>query len=654
MINSFIELVNESNTPTGLVDEMGIKRVERLSGSDMGAMRQASLDLRNRQPVKPKIFEEVAGELILKLRQINRSSIIVEPISNTRNYYIKFPTDIVELMQSLKSINESKFVDLFGKWRDVYPTYSDAIKFKIDPVESFQRSHFPGGGIPPSLRGIGLGYKMYRQLLKTVEYISSNTSGSTEKDKAWGSLLSFKGTNGIPNEDDAHAIIGANNWLAMDKAVPTAKKIKVAESFIASLGGTSSTSPTKFDIDDELLEILPNTVLVKLNRDYIRSLVTDSRISSEKAEQIESTRDEADRLAQERQARADQEAQQRRAREEVSVRERLADRIRQYGADPDADWDIGDFIVVKTYLYDASYSGLPIRRVVARNNTEYRAAKISDAIRIDNGEITPTAANDSRTTTRKSAWVKVNINQIPDLTRVNLSTAEIRYVEALLNPELVAARQAEVEAATARRLETERTQNAERSQSLATFGTFPPTGAELKRDMANRSAIRNFELVKKFKSQDFTRNLQFIVLGPAQRDMFRNNWGIPVFIPWKGSQYNPRPISSLAELTESNAQNITLTNPVNGVTINYPYVGLGLTGYQLSEVTMDDKLSARSGQHYYIAGHQNAFGIIAKSEYGARNTSDQKFIYVKAYGWGDRSVSVRLDLLRKIGEPIQI
>ena len=71
MINSFIELVNESNKPTGLVDEMGIKKVERLSGSEMGAMRQASLDLRNRQPVKPKIFEEVAGELILKLRQIN-------------------------------------------------------------------------------------------------------------------------------------------------------------------------------------------------------------------------------------------------------------------------------------------------------------------------------------------------------------------------------------------------------------------------------------------------------------------------------------------------------------------------------------------------------------------------------------------------------
>ena len=645
MINSFIELVNESNTPTGLVDEMGIKKVERLSGSDMGAMRQASLDLRNRQPVKPKIFEEVAGELILKLRQINRSSIIVEPISNTRNYYIKFPTDIVELMKSLKSINESKFVDLFGKWRDVFPTYSDAIKFKIDDEDSFQRSHFPGGGIPPSLRGIGLGYKMYRQVLKTLGYISSNPSGSTEKDKAWGSLLSFKGTNGIANEDDAHAIIGVRNWLAMDKALPTAKKIKVADSFIASLGGTSSTSPTKFDIDDELLEILPDTVLVKLNSDYIRSLVTDSRISREKAEQIESSRDEA------RQQQVDRERQ---AREEASVRERLADRLRQYGADPDADWNIGDFIVVKTYLYDANYSGLPIRRVVSRNNTEYRAVKVSDAIRIDNGEITPSSADDSRTTTTKSAWVKVNINQIPDLTRVNLSTAEIRYVEALLNPELVAARQAEVEAAAARRLETDRTQNAERAQSLATFGTFPPTGAELKRDMSTRSNLRNFELVKKFKSQDFTRNLQFIVFGPAQRDMFRNNWGIPVFIPWKGSQYNPRPISSLSELTESNAQNITLTNPVNGFSINYPFVGLGLTGYQLSEVTMDDKLSARSGQHYYIAGHQNAFGIIAKSEYGARNTSDQKFIYVKAYGWGDRSVSVRLDLLRKIGEPIQI
>ena len=664
MINSFIQMVNESADQAlgqdGLVDEMGIKRPERLSGSQMGPIRQSSVDRARQlqgQP-RPKTYFELATELVQKFKEIKSTDIsMFQTSSSERTYYPKFDAQVRELLNKTRQAapSEDKFIADFGKWRDLFNS-SSAIHFNIDSPSAWQRSHFPNDGIPKGLRGIGLGYKLYRALLRHVGYISSNRSGTDEKDKAWGSLLDQKlNADGSVSVDDAHAIIGPANWMAIDKQFQENKKIEVAESFISNQIGLNRTQPDRFDIDDELLAILPNDFLVKLDPAYLQSLVNDDRLTERRFNEIENSRSEADRRERERQAQAEREARERRTREEAETRRRLATRIQQYGADPDAEWNVGDFIVVKAYLFDASYSGLPIRQVVTRRNDgTYVAVKISEAIAIAQGTLRFQDARDTRTTSQKETWVKVNIEDIPDLSRVNLDPAERAFIELQMNPEAAERARTQRETADRERREAERRENEERARNRETFGEVPENGDTLKRLQAarNNGSNANSGILKMFRDSYFINRMQIIVLGPQQRESLRNSFGVPVFIPWTGSSRRPTPAT--LEMLNTDPQSVKLTDAVTGFTIDAPFTGLGLTAYPLSEVTVDDKLRARAGTHYYIAGHKNAFGILAKSDYGTVNTSSQKFIYVKAYGYGERSVSVRLDLLRKLGEPTEI
>lgn len=652
MINSFKDLVNESLT-NGLVDEMGVKRPERLQQSHMGRVRQDTLRRQQDQANRPqtRTYTEVSAELTKALRQVRRLDISMEKPNGSRNYYPRFQQPIVDLMRELKTIDANRFQNDFGRWRDVNPDDSNAIHFRTEGPSDYQRSHFPNGGIPSALRGVGLGFKLYRTLLKFAGYISSNPSGTTEKDKAWGSMLTYKSNpDGTPSEDDAHAIIGPNNWMAMDKGISESDKISNAERFIQNVIGFDNTKPDRFDIDDELLAILPDELLVRFNRDYLNSLVTDQRLSPERVQAILAARTEAMRREEERREREEAAARERRARQEAETRERAAARITRFGAQPDEDWDVGDFIVVKSYLFDVTYDSLPIRRVISRTNGQYVAVKIQDAIRIDAGELAPNQSNDSRSTSDKSSWVKVDPAQIPDLDNVNLNSAEKEYVRSFINPEEIERRRVERERETANRVERERVENAQRARATETFGNLPTTGSELKALVQNRSQLDSIDLLKKIRNGNFAK---FIVLGPPQREGFRGQFGIPVYVAVERLGRAIRSVENPTELID-NPRNIILINVVTGHILQGPYAGLDLVAYPLEAVTEDDKLRTRAGDHYYIANHMNNWGILAKADYTTRNTANQPFIYLRTFGGAERPTPVRLDLLRKIGVPVQL
>lgn len=656
MINSFIDLVNESNlNKDGLVDEMGVKRPERLSGSEMGTIRQGTVRRREQMANRPptRSFTQVAAELEQAFKAVRRTQITMENPANTRDYYPKFPREIVELMTELKGIDENRFISTYGLWRDVYPQRGSAIHFRTDGPEHSQRSHFPNDGIPTGLRGAGLGYKMYRTLLKYAGYISSNRSGTREKDNAWGSMLDYKANpDGSPSEDDAHAIIGPSNWMAIDKTtLPDSAKVNVAQEFINGTIGLRNTQSDRFDIDDELIALLPDTFLTQLHPSYIDELVNQNRLTPERKEQIVAARTEAQRLERERIEREDTERRERQARQEADTRQRLAARIQQYGAEPDADWNIGDFIVVKEYLYREGYSDLPIRRVVELQGRAYTAVKISDAIRIDNGEITSGQANDTRTTTDKTAWIKVNLENIPNLDAVNLTAAEKRYVQSLMDPEEIERRREAEREEQRQSIERDRQANTQRAEAKETFGVLPTSGRELKQLTINRPSLPSIDLLKTARTGDFVK---FLVLAPAQRDQLRGYTGIPVFAAFERDGRATRPVEDPFQLIP-NPRNIVLINLVTGKAIQPPFTGLGLTAYSLAPVTEDDKLRARGGDHYYIANHMNNWGILAKCDYTTRNTANQPFIYMNTFGGGERPTAVRLDLLRKlVGDPIEL
>ena len=653
MINSLKDLINES-TNNGLVDEMGVKNPERLTQSHMGRVRQETLRRQQTMASSPqtRTYNEVAADLTRALKQIRRTDITMEVPQGSRTYFPKFPEAIVTLMRELKGIDSNRFLNDFGRWRDVFPD-SSAIHFKTEGPSDFQRSHFPNGGIPPALRGIGLGFKLYRTLLKFAGYISSNPAGTAEKDKAWGSMLTYKSNpDGTPSVDDAHAVIGAGNWMAIDKGVSTGDKINVVDRFLENRIGFAQTLPDRFDMDDELIEILPDFVLTKLRTEYLDSLVEDNRLTSDRYEEILAARSEAIRREEERRAREEAEARERRIRQEAEARQRAEAKIRRFGADMDAEWNVGDFIVVKQYLLDTGYDSLPIRRVYANGNNGYLALNLSDAIRVDAGDLRPTDAGNTRSVgeANKANWVKVEPSRIPDLTRVNLSDSEQEYIRSFINDDDRERHDAERERETAARIERDRAANASRRDYQTAYRNIPQSGQELKDLVHNRPNLPNISLLKIIRLGDFAK---YIVLGLTQRELTRQHFGVPVFVPVlrRGRSY-----SSLSDinLLSSRPEEVVLVNVVNGEIVEGPFVGLDLVAYPLERVTEDDKLRTRGGDPYYIANHMNTWGIVAKADYTTRNTANQPFIYLSVFGGGNRPTPVRLDLLRKLGTLIHI
>ena len=687
-MDSFLDLVKESNTPK--INEMGVKRVERLSGSHIGNARQETIDRQRRMANSPRTrsYSEVAGELMQAMKKVKRIDITMEKPANSRTYYPKFPDDIKALMTEIYGIDRGRAASEFGKWRDM--GFGDAsIHFETNAPSEYQRSHFPNGGIPENLRGTGLGYKLYRTLLKYAKYISSNSAGTREKDKAWGSLLSYKANpDGTPSIDDAHGIIGPGNWMAIDKTeMSSAEKVAEATRFIEHQIQFSNTRPDRFDVDDELLAILPNTLLVKFTPEYLLSLVQTDRLPQQRLAEIENSRGAAEREAQERQRAQREEAAERQRRQDAELANRHQARVAQYGVDLEADWQIGDFIVVKQYLFQ-DYPSLPIRRVVQQNGQTYKAVTVQQAMQIEAGQITVDQANDTRTTTDKTQWVKVNIDQIPDLDRVNLNPAEKTYVRGMLNPAAAQRNQAAEAEAERIRLQREREANQARISKNPTtgpsstpvqparpavntnhpeaarqaggndvFGEMPNSGTTLKSMVHARRNLGIYELLKRARANDFVK---FVVLTQEQvHSGFRENYGMNAFMAVHKHRHgrlvysNARPIDDPRLLIRASAD-IVLVNLVTGKVVEPPFTGLGLKAFPLLPVTEADKLQNRAGNHYYISGHQNDFGIIAKSDRTTRNTADQPFIYMHAFGFGDRPVAVRLDLLKKLDAPIDI
>lgn len=625
MINSFLDLVKESQE----IDEMGVPNISKLTGSSLGKVGSFGQGLRKLRNL---------------LKNIKSTEIVMEKPTASRTYYPRFTNqEVIDTMQALYNENPNKFRSVVGEWYDINGT--GGIHMETDSASSFQRSHFPGDGIPETMRGIGLGKKLYRALLRKVGYISSNTSGTSEKDNVWASMVQHK-----PDEDDAYAIVGSGNWIVFDKSMDKNEIIRVATKFLDEKISFNNTQPDKFDMDDELFSFMPEDILSSLDERYLNELVRDGRITQEKKDNVIESRARAEALARERADREAAEARERVARKEAQVRANNVARLSRYGVNPDADWDVGDFIVVKDYLYNG-WEPLPIREVADFIDGQYYAVHIKEMIKIRNGEISVRQANDNRTTRDKVNWLKVDLDHIPDLDNVNFSREEKEYVEGKLSPETAGQLQRDREATRTERQKEESEENVDRINDPNTYGFVPSSGRELKELIQVRPQSTNINLLKKFKSRRFYQENEYIIMGPPQINAMRNSFGVPVFVPWVGSQRNPR-IANLDDIREGRA---TITNLVTGINIQQPYGGLGLRVYPLTDVTVEDKIRSRvSGEHFFIAGHQNVYGIIAKGEYGAVNTQAQKFIYLNVYGYAGRSVSVRLDLLKKLGAPIRI
>lgn len=631
MVKSFLELVNESQE----IDEMGISNLTKLKNSGIGKVGIEQEAVRE--------YSKLAKEIKNKFIELDSSDISMINAESNHYHPIFNNSEIPELIHQIRELcsNNRKLgnfnpISAFGRWYQLDNTNSIYMKAETD---IYQRSHFPGG-IPNNLRGIGLGKKLYLALVRAVGYISSNLAGSREKDSVWASMVQAKrNPDGTYSNDDLHAIVGQSNWMVFDKSMSNENLIRIVHKFIKRIG-SSNINSENFSISDELLNILPNTTLSLLPIEYLDSLVEDELISQEQRNAIveaESQREAEERARLDREAEAERRRQAEREQGLISIHQ---NRIERFGVNMSEDWNIGDFIVVREYLLQ-DYDPLPIRKVIQFENGEYTAVNIKDVIRIENGEITPNQASDPRRTTNKTRWVKVDLLSIPNLDNVNLNPNEKEYMESIRS--------------SPHSNQTTNTQlNTKNSQPVPDNSprfNVPTNGAQVIEALRNRANASNINLLKKLKSGNFVRDNIFIILGDIERTALPSHCGIPVYIPWRGSFRNPRPVQ-IHQLTLPGTH---MTHSLTGEELpSDQWAAYNLKAYGLSEVTIDDKMRARDGNAFYIAKHQNTYGLIAKSIYGTRNRSQQPFIYLNVYGQAGRPVSVRLDLLKNIGEPIDL
>jgi len=601
MYKSFLDLVLESNQ----IEEMALKPEDfpdtylKKAKDRQGLARQVA-------PLVKRFQEALIN---LDWRQIQWST-------RGSSYYPILPEEILAIYKEAKNIVQNQsdsFIgnlmnESFGKW----PTredQSDSIHMEVD---SSGRSHFPGGGIPRSLRGARLGYKLYRALLEKKKWLRSNTSGTLEKDNAWASLISPKvDNNGNLTADDVHAILGPDCVFAMIKTISNDEKLRFAIKFLDDNISYSSITTRNFGIDDELKAILPADQLARF--------------------------DPAER------ERLERERREREQREQ-------AERARQYGIERGIQWDeqpeIGDLVYVRSYAAGRDTS-IPMRIIIGKKGGSVYALNIPQFLiwrDNTNSNMRELDEFDTRNCPNnpesiKDYFVKVDPAQIPGLEddstvirgRYNISEW-VRIKEVIMSkmdPELAARLRAERE--ERERTEREERERAEaerqalRAQNEERFGPTYDSFSDSDYKDSLETRLPGGTYVAKFLKRGTATE---IALSPDQMERFNRRKSTPVFVPARDSFWNS----------------------INGYEIEEPIDGLGLTRFRLER--FDSKRATTPNEMLYIASHGTYYGIVAPVDYYVVNRArNEEYIYLRVYdntSGRARKIAIRVAALRKI------
>jgi hypothetical protein len=598
MYKSFLSMIQESQE----IDEMAIKP-EDFPDTYLATAKGRGARARQISPLIKQFHDGLKALRWQDITWITRGS----------SYYPILPAELLAIVKAAKdmigpnsdSFMESIISDNFGRWATTNDQ-SNCIHMEVD---SGQRSHFPGG-IPKSIRNVGLGYKLYRGLLQKKTWMRSNTSGTLEKDNAWASLISPKqDEQGNLTEDDVHAILGRSDVCAIIKTLSNSEKIRIAQNFINNNISTRDINSRNFAIDDELKAILP--------ADFVAQLDPTER----------------ERIERERRARERQEQEA---------------RARQYGIDRGIQWD--ELPTERSLVYVRSYAAnrdtnIPVRIIALIRNGQARALKIPEYLNwVENGSNPGDLDQfDSRTCSAvpeelKTYFVKVEPSEIPGLaegTAVFLNSyttterAKVRdFVLDMVDPEAAARARAERE--EAERTERERTEReaaerrARRAGDINTFGEPYENfeDAEYKRALETRvpGGQRISKLIK--------RGPQEIALSPAQMERFNRRKSTDVFANIGGDFYNT----------------------ITGFEVEGPVDGIGFTQFRLERFT--SKRAVTPNELIYIASHNTYYGILAPVDYVVLNRGrNEEYIYLRVYdntSRAARKVAIKVTALRKL------
>lgn len=159
---------------------------------------------------KSKSYYELQDELINlrleileMLKNMQWSELKVKKRGGSKNYFV-FPKNIVDKIKEFNKIFrkiERKIYlkpDLVAFQDDGYHIINENINIE---TEFNNRTHFPIG-IPESFKGMSLGYKLYRKLVDSIDYIQSDIFSSPGVRSIYLKLIQDKDLNCVVTDKD--------------------------------------------------------------------------------------------------------------------------------------------------------------------------------------------------------------------------------------------------------------------------------------------------------------------------------------------------------------------------------------------------------------------------------------------------------------------
>jgi len=214
---------------------------ERLSSKDLYLNRFLKKDK------KPKKEPNLDDSYLVKLRNA---------VKNINYKDIHFqPTEQYQSEQFYNVEIDNKEINLLLTYAKNYALQDKVAGEKVKPEKfefvvsvnetDFNRVHFRKS-LPKLLRGIGLGYKIYKSLAFKLGYISSDNTATFAAQSVWYYLI---------QDPDFNYILHKNFVFIIRRDLPVQKKIKAVISYMKHYKWLFEDE-SEFDIDDELVQEL--------------------------------------------------------------------------------------------------------------------------------------------------------------------------------------------------------------------------------------------------------------------------------------------------------------------------------------------------------------------------------------------------------------
>lgn len=251
--------------------EMGMK-IEKLKGFQPQNYLVKSLkDKEKGNKVKEK-------DWVLQLNDLYKD--IVQSLTNLQwhelkltlidgHFYLILPsyikTKIKKLSYLYDKVGYGPYRHLVQPLDKIDKMRSDYVKFiENDEINTYiedykNRTHFPSG-LPNSLLGFNLGYKLYRKLLDKLRFIQSSTTASDSVQNVYRQLI---------EQSDLNCVITKTSVLILRRDLPKEEKIKIVSEFIYGVYHDGSY-PRPFVVNRDL--VLDGPLLRELNENKIERL----------------------------------------------------------------------------------------------------------------------------------------------------------------------------------------------------------------------------------------------------------------------------------------------------------------------------------------------------------------------------------------------